>query len=115
MRIDRPASIPEGEGGGWNPPLQQVQVLYNGHGAVGSLLLGEAQGRTLDDAKQVAAQKAIHFLEQRGISKPIPAYYLKIREWLMTNNNNGKGGIDKNDEKSITGSRSMRTPGLYPY
>ena len=119
VRIDRPPpSIPEGEGGGWNPPLQHVQVLYNGHGAVGSLLLGEAQGRTLDDAKQVAAQKAIHFLEHRGISKPIPAYYLKIREWLMVNNNNGKGGIDKNDknnERPVSESRSMRTPGLHSH
>ena len=62
--------------------LQRVQVVYQGPGAVGELLLGDAQGRSLDDAKQAAAQKAIVYLDRRDIRKNIPAYYLRIREWL---------------------------------
>ena len=62
--------------------LQRVQVIYQGPGANGELLLGDAQGRSLDDAKQAAAQKAIVYLDKRDIRKNIPSYYLKIREWL---------------------------------
>lgn len=62
--------------------LQRVQVVYQGPGAVGELLLGDAQGRSLDDAKQAAAQKAIVYLDRRDIRKNIPSYYLRIREWL---------------------------------
>ena len=66
------------------PPLQKVQCVYQGPGAHGELILGRGEGPSMDDAKHVAAQDAIFFLEQRNIKKNIPPYYLRIREWLQT-------------------------------
>jgi len=62
---------------------QFVTVLHVGPN--GTSVLGRGQAHTLDEAKQIAAGKAILLLEKRGISKPIPPYYLKIREWLRQN------------------------------
>jgi len=61
--------------------MQYVTIRHVGTGNM-SYLLASAQAPTLDEARQLAASKALIVLENKGIAKPIPPYYLKIREWI---------------------------------
>lgn len=62
---------------------QYVTIRHVGAGNI-SHVLATAEASTLDEARQLAASRALVLLEKKGIAKPIPPYYVKIREWLQT-------------------------------
>lgn len=63
---------------------QYVTIRHVGAGNV-SYMLASAQASTLDEARQLAASRALVVLERKGIIKPVPPYYVKIREWIQEN------------------------------
>lgn len=69
--------------------IQHVTIHHSGPN--GNHILGYGHAPTLDEARQVAATRAIENLDKKGISKPIPPYYLKIREWLKETGKAGDG------------------------